>query len=138
METLTLQTPEATSLPCEEVEIRGHIIDSLILPKILDCILNNGGTFRIRRMTIGETRHDSSYAVVEVRAKRRTELDRITNSGCGGLCRQLHALGFTTYVTPLSEFVKAGGSAKCLTLRLDGEEAATWRLDEPAVATVSA
>jgi hypothetical protein len=28
--------------------------------------------------------------------------------------------------TPLSEFVKAGGSAKCLTLRLDGEEAASW------------
>jgi lysine-ketoglutarate reductase/saccharopine dehydrogenase-like protein (TIGR00300 family) len=77
METLSLQTPEATSLPCEEVEIRGHIIDSLILPKILDCILNNGGTFRIRHMTIGETRHDSSYAVVEVRAKCRTELDRI-------------------------------------------------------------
>ena len=29
--------------------------------------------------------------------------------------------------TPLSEFIKAGGSAKCLTLRLDGEEAAGWR-----------
>ena len=29
--------------------------------------------------------------------------------------------------TPLDEFVKAGGSAKCLTLRLDGEEAAAWK-----------
>ena len=27
----------------------------------------------------------------------------------------------------LDEFVKAGGSAKCLTLRLDGEEAAAWK-----------
>ena len=27
----------------------------------------------------------------------------------------------------LTEFIKAGGSAKCLTLRLDGEEAATWK-----------
>src|SRR6266702_4512321 len=27
----------------------------------------------------------------------------------------------------LDEFLKAGGSAKCLTLRLDGEEAAAWR-----------
>ena len=26
----------------------------------------------------------------------------------------------------LGEFVKAGGSAKCLTLRLDGEDAAIW------------
>ena len=31
--------------------------------------------------------------------------------------------------TDLSEFVKAGGSAKCLTLRLDGEEAANWKYD---------
>ncbi len=29
--------------------------------------------------------------------------------------------------TPLDQFVKAGGSAKCLTLRLDGEEAAGWK-----------
>jgi hypothetical protein len=27
----------------------------------------------------------------------------------------------------LTEFIKAGGSAKCLTLRRDGEEAAGWR-----------
>src|SRR5438876_118237 len=27
----------------------------------------------------------------------------------------------------LGEFLKAGGSAKCLTLRLDGEEAAGWK-----------
>jgi len=27
----------------------------------------------------------------------------------------------------VDEFVKAGGSAKCLTLRLDGEDAAAWR-----------
>ena len=26
----------------------------------------------------------------------------------------------------LDEFLKAGGSAKCLTLRLDGEDAAVW------------
>ena len=57
----------------------------------------------------------------------------IVNSGCPRLCHQLRASGFTACETPLSEFVKAGGSAKCLTLRLDGEEAATWRLPQPAV-----
>jgi hypothetical protein len=36
-------------------------------------------------------------------------------------------MGFDPRETPLDEFVKAGGSAKCLTLRLDGEEAATWK-----------
>jgi hypothetical protein len=35
--------------------------------------------------------------------------------------------GYTPHETPLSEFIKAGGSAKCLTLRLDGEEAASWK-----------
>jgi N-dimethylarginine dimethylaminohydrolase len=51
----------------------------------------------------------------------------ITNTGCPQLQRQLRARGFDVWETPLSEFVKAGGSAKCLTLRLDGEEAAAWK-----------
>jgi N-dimethylarginine dimethylaminohydrolase len=51
----------------------------------------------------------------------------VTNTGCPNLHRALRAAGFTPHETPLSEFVKAGGSAKCLTLRLDGEEAAGWK-----------
>ena len=35
----------------EEVEVRGHIVDSLLLPKILDRILQMGGTFEIRECT---------------------------------------------------------------------------------------
>lgn len=51
----------------------------------------------------------------------------VTNAGCPKIHESLRAAGFTPVETPLSEFVKAGGSAKCLTLRLDGEEAAAWR-----------
>jgi N-dimethylarginine dimethylaminohydrolase len=51
----------------------------------------------------------------------------VTNSGCPLLHRDLIRHGYTPHETPLSEFVKAGGSAKCLTLRLDGEEAAGWK-----------
>jgi N-dimethylarginine dimethylaminohydrolase len=50
----------------------------------------------------------------------------VTNVGCPKLHNRLRAAGFTPVETPLGEFVKAGGSAKCLTLRLDGEEAAVW------------
>jgi N-dimethylarginine dimethylaminohydrolase len=50
----------------------------------------------------------------------------VTNTGCPRLHAELQKHGFTTAETPLAEFVKAGGSAKCLTLRLDGEEAAAW------------
>lgn len=52
----------------EDVEIRGHIIDSLILPKVLDIITSRGGAFRIKRITIGQARRDPSYAVIEVSA----------------------------------------------------------------------
>jgi N-dimethylarginine dimethylaminohydrolase len=51
----------------------------------------------------------------------------VTNTGCPQLHRDLAARGYQPHATPLSEFVKAGGSAKCLTLRLDGEEAAGWK-----------
>lgn len=52
----------------------------------------------------------------------------VTNTGCPQLHDALRARGFEPRETCLDEFVKAGGSAKCLTLRLDGEEAAGWRL----------
>jgi N-dimethylarginine dimethylaminohydrolase len=52
----------------------------------------------------------------------------ITNTGCNRLHDVLAERGYIPIATPLGEFVKAGGSAKCLTLRLDGEEAAAWKL----------
>lgn len=54
----------------------------------------------------------------------------ITSTGCPNLHAKLRSEGFTPYETPLDEFLKAGGSAKCLTLRLDGEEAAAWKSEE--------
>ena len=50
----------------------------------------------------------------------------VTNVGCPEMHRDLEKAGFRCRETDLSEFVKAGGSAKCLTLRLDGEEAVAW------------
>ncbi len=51
-----------------------------------------------------------------------------TNVGCPKLAEAIESRGFELFETPLDEFVKAGGSAKCLTLRLDGEDAAGWKL----------
>jgi len=50
----------------------------------------------------------------------------VTNTGCPEMHAELKRRGFTPHETPLDEFLKSGGSAKCLTLRLDGEEAAAW------------
>ena len=51
----------------------------------------------------------------------------IHNSQCPQLAESLTAAGYQSIEVELDEFLKAGGSAKCLTLRLDGEEAAGWR-----------
>ncbi len=50
----------------ETVELRGHIIDSLILPKVLDEILTRGAGFKIAEIRIGQNRTDQSYARIEV------------------------------------------------------------------------
>jgi N-dimethylarginine dimethylaminohydrolase len=50
----------------------------------------------------------------------------VVNSGCELLARDLKQAGYDPRAVELDEFLKAGGSAKCLTLRLDGEDAAVW------------
>ncbi len=52
----------------ETIELRGHIIDSLILPKVLDEILTRGGVFKIGEIKIGQNRVDQSYARIDVSA----------------------------------------------------------------------
>src|SRR5437870_9505523 len=49
-----------------QIQLRGHIIDSLILPNELDEILTYGGTFTIRHIKIGSQRHDASFACIDV------------------------------------------------------------------------
>src|SRR5262249_1848667 len=52
----------------EEVELRGHIIDSLLLPKVLDEILTHGGSYELKDIRVGQRQADPSFARIEVRA----------------------------------------------------------------------
>ncbi|MDP1949396.1 MAG: TIGR00300 family protein [Nitrospirota bacterium] len=52
----------------ETVILQGHIIDSLILAKVLDRILMMGGTFDLQDVQIGKTREEPSRARIIVRA----------------------------------------------------------------------
>jgi lysine-ketoglutarate reductase/saccharopine dehydrogenase-like protein (TIGR00300 family) len=61
----------------ETIELRGHIIDSLILPKVLDQILTRGASFKIAEIKIGQNRADQSFARIEVSAKERNGLDEL-------------------------------------------------------------
>ena len=74
--TTSMPTPPAEPF-VEEVEIGGHIIDSLILPKILDLITATGGSFEIKKIAIGHARQDPSYALVKVRAPSAERLRAI-------------------------------------------------------------
>src|SRR5262249_13072361 len=83
-EGMTPSTPAAHSFG-EEDELPGHIIDSLILPKVLDEILTGGGSYVIKDIKVGQRQNDPSHARIEVRAasaeQLRDLLDRIHDHG---------------------------------------------------------
>lgn len=63
----------------EHVKMTGHIVDSLLLPKVLDAILARGGKYRIDKLDIGVGPGDTSEVTIEVRAPSAQTLDAILN-----------------------------------------------------------
>jgi lysine-ketoglutarate reductase/saccharopine dehydrogenase-like protein (TIGR00300 family) len=66
--------PTANSHFTEDVELQGHIIDSLLLPKVLDEILTHGGSYELKDMRIGQRPTDASYARIQVRGSGAANL----------------------------------------------------------------
>lgn len=64
----------------ETVLLQGHIIDSLILAKVLDTIVMMGGTFDLHDVQIGATREEPSRAKITVRAGSSGLLHEILNA----------------------------------------------------------
>jgi len=48
------------------IELKGHIIDSLTLPKILDIVVNNGGRCLVEKVDIGLEKNALSYAKIKI------------------------------------------------------------------------
>jgi lysine-ketoglutarate reductase/saccharopine dehydrogenase-like protein (TIGR00300 family) len=69
--------PSSDETHAEDVEVAGHIIDSLILPKVLDEITTMGGRFEIRSIQIGQRRNDPSFARLNVAADTEERLQEI-------------------------------------------------------------
>jgi lysine-ketoglutarate reductase/saccharopine dehydrogenase-like protein (TIGR00300 family) len=59
------------------IELHGHIIDSLILPRVWDTIMDMGGDFRVEEMRVGHTKTEPSYVRMQVIAPDATLLDDI-------------------------------------------------------------
>jgi len=61
----------------QEVEVRGHLIDSLILTKIFDGIMDLGGEFEVLKIRIGRRKKDPSYAKLRIQGKSKKHLEDI-------------------------------------------------------------
>ncbi len=59
------------------IEIKGHLIDSAILTKIFDIIMDMGGDFQVQDFTVGRRKKDLSYAKLLVAGKNQKHLDRM-------------------------------------------------------------
>jgi lysine-ketoglutarate reductase/saccharopine dehydrogenase-like protein (TIGR00300 family) len=68
-----------------DIEMEGHLIDSLILTKALDKIMDMGGEFEIKTFRIGEKKNDTSYVQITIVGSDRSHLDQIL--------LELHSLG---------------------------------------------
>ncbi len=69
----------------EEIELRGHIIDSWVLPRVFDTIMDLGGAFEVLSIRVGKYKHESSYAHLRVGAP--------TPETLGAIVTQLQELG---------------------------------------------
>ena len=61
----------------QEIEVSGHLIDSLILTKIFDKIMDLQGEFQVQEINIGKRKKDQSYARLLVKGKNQKHLDEI-------------------------------------------------------------
>jgi lysine-ketoglutarate reductase/saccharopine dehydrogenase-like protein (TIGR00300 family) len=57
--------------------LEGHIIDSLMLPQLLDLVMDRGGAFDIQELRVGQHKTDSSLCRIEVTACDAETLDDI-------------------------------------------------------------
>jgi len=60
-----------------EIEVRGHLIDSLVLTKIFDSVMDLDGKFEVLDIDVGKKKTDESYAKLLVQGKNKNNLEKI-------------------------------------------------------------
>ncbi|WP_163548959.1 TIGR00300 family protein [Candidatus Frankia nodulisporulans] len=61
----------------DQVEVHGHLMDTGVLAKVLDDVLDYGGDYRVDRIDLGRGHDDESHAVITVGAETQRRLTRI-------------------------------------------------------------
>ena len=64
----------------QEIEVKGHLIDSMILTKIFDKVMDLKGDFHVLEFSVGKKKRDPSYARLLVRGKNQQHLDELLES----------------------------------------------------------
>src|SRR5207253_10577653 len=59
--------------------LQGHIIDSMMLPQVMDLVMDLGGNFTIEELKVGQHKTDPSIGRLEVYADTAELLDRIVH-----------------------------------------------------------
>ena len=59
------------------IEVKGHLIDSLVLTKIFDRVMDLDGKFEVMKISVGKLKTDESYAKLRVIGKNKTHLSEI-------------------------------------------------------------
>ncbi|MEM2760644.1 MAG: TIGR00300 family protein [Nitrososphaerales archaeon] len=60
-----------------EIEVKGHLIDSMILTRIFDKIMDLKGDFEVLEFTIGKEKKSPSYARLLIRGKSKEHLEQL-------------------------------------------------------------
>ena len=64
----------------QEIEVKGHLIDSMILTKIFDKVMDLKGDFHVLEFSVGKKKGDPSYARLLVRGRNQQHLDELLES----------------------------------------------------------
>jgi len=83
--------------------LTGHIIDSMILPQVMDLVMDLGGNFTIEELRVGQHKTDTSYCRLEVVASSASQLDKIVKGA-----RALGAAAESERPARLERVVKEG------------------------------
>jgi N-dimethylarginine dimethylaminohydrolase len=120
-------------LPLELIDPRFYHLDTCFCPLAPDLAMYYPGAFDEYG---GSVLRDRIPHLIEVAAEEAISFSCnavvvgqtvILNDGAPKLAVTLKERGFAVRPLSFEEFIKSGGSAKCLTLRVDGEEAASWK-----------
>jgi lysine-ketoglutarate reductase/saccharopine dehydrogenase-like protein (TIGR00300 family) len=63
--------------PYEDIHIEGHLIDSLMVPQIMDDVMDLEGEFEILSFEVGRTKTDTSTAVFRIHGRDRAHLEEL-------------------------------------------------------------